>query len=90
VKGQLKKDFVTRRDENVPDAEPLLKKVMAQGKILAPLPSLEHSRATFLDESARLPQAVKAIRNPDNYPVEFSEELKKLRDQVSRKVTAAG
>jgi nicotinate phosphoribosyltransferase len=86
LEGQLKNDFVTRRDENVPDAEPLLKKVIAQGKIFAPLPSLEQSRAAFIEEFSRLPEKLKSIRDPEHYSIEFSDGLKKLRDDVSRKV----
>jgi len=89
VNGQLKNDFVTRRDENVADAEALLTQVMAQGKTVAPLPSLEQSRAAFLEEFSRLPEAVKSIRDPEHYSVEFSAALKELRDAVSRKVTGA-
>ena len=85
AQGKLQNDIVTRRDERVPDAEPLLGKVMAEGKTVKPLPTLEQSRSTFMEEFSRLPEAVKSIRNPDNYPVEFSAELKKLRDQVARK-----
>jgi nicotinate phosphoribosyltransferase len=87
--GRLNNDFVTRRDENIPDAEPLLKKVMAQGKTLAPLPSLEQSRAAFLEEFSRLPEAVKSIRDPEHFPVEFSAALKELRNAVERKVAGA-
>jgi len=89
VDGRLNNDFVTRRDENVRDAEPLLKKVMAQGKTLAPLPSLKQSRAAFLEEFGSLPDAMKSIRNPEHYSVEFSGALKELRDAVERKVAAA-
>jgi nicotinate phosphoribosyltransferase len=84
--GQLKNDCVTRRDESVPDAEPLLKKIMAQGKTVAPLPSLEQSRAAFLEEVSRLPEPIKSILNPEHYPLEFSVALKELRDAVERKV----
>ncbi|MDP2708220.1 MAG: nicotinate phosphoribosyltransferase [Burkholderiales bacterium] len=87
--GQLKNDFVTRRDESVPDAEPLLKKIMAQGKTVAPLPSLEQSRAAFLEEVSRLPEPMKSILNPEHYSVEFSAVLKELRDAVERKVAGA-
>ena len=89
VKGQLRNDFVTRRDESVPDAEPLLKKIMAQGKTLAPLPSLDQSRAAFLEEFGCLPEPMKSILNPEHYSVEFSGALKELRDAVERKVARA-
>ncbi len=87
--GQLKNDYVTRRDENIPDAEPLLKKVVAQGKTVAPLPSLQQSRAAFLEEVSRLPEPMKSILNPEHYPVEFSAALKELRNAVERKVAGA-
>ena len=89
VDGRLNNDFVTRRDENIPDAEPLLKKVMVQGKTFAPLPPLEQSRAAFLEEFGSLPEAMKSIRNPERYSVEFSAALKELRDAVERKVAGA-
>ena len=89
VKGQLRNDFVTRRDESAPDAEPLLKKIMAQGKTLAPLPSLDQSRAALLEEFGSLPDAMKSIRNPEHYSVEFSGALRELRDAVERKVASA-
>ncbi|MBI2231211.1 MAG: nicotinate phosphoribosyltransferase [Deltaproteobacteria bacterium] len=89
LNGQLKNDLVTRRDESVPDAEPLLKKVMAQGKTVAPLPSLEQSRAAFLEEFSRLPESIKSIRDPEHYSVEFSAALKELRNAVERKVAGS-
>lgn len=87
--GWLQNDYVTRREENIPNAEPMLKKVMAQGKAVAPLPSLEQSRAVFLEEFGSLPDAIKSMRNPEHYSVEFSGALKELRNAVERKVTRA-
>lgn len=87
--GRLTSDCVTRREENIPGAEPLLKKVMAQGKTAAPPPSLEESRKLFQEEFSRLPEAVKSIRDPAPYKVEFSAALKKLREQVARQAGGA-
>ncbi len=87
--GRLRNDCVTRRDENVPGATPLLENIMAQGRAVAPLPSLEQSRSGFLQEFASLPETVKSIRNPAHFPVEFSAELKNLRDQAARKAAGA-
>ena len=84
--GKLQKDVVALRDENVPGAEPLLKKVMEHGATIAPLPSLESSRATFLDEFEQLPDSMKAIRNPAHFPVEFSRRLKALREKIEQKI----
>jgi nicotinate phosphoribosyltransferase len=76
--GRLQQDLITLRDETVASAEALLKKVMIEGKVSAPLPSLEESRSVFSSEFARLPEAIKAIRNPAHYRVEQSA---KLQDQ---------
>jgi nicotinate phosphoribosyltransferase len=83
----LKCDVVGLRTENVAGAQPLLKKVMDQGKA-ASLPSLEESRSTFLQEFDRLPKPFKAIQNPPHYPVEFSATLQKLRAEVERDVSS--
>jgi nicotinate phosphoribosyltransferase len=86
--GQLQKDMVTLRDENVAGAESLLKRVMTAGKITAPLPSLAESRSEFLSEFAKLPGPIKRIRNSENYLVEKSAELQEhcasVEQQISR------
>jgi len=85
--GILQKDVVALRNENVPGTEPLLKKVMEHGAIIAPPPSLESSRSTFLDEFAHLPDFIKAIRNPALYPVEFTQQLKALREKIEKQIS---
>jgi nicotinate phosphoribosyltransferase len=88
-KGQLMKDLIAAREEEVTGAEPLLKKAMTNGKGAAPL-SLEDCREAFREEFARLPDPVKAIRRPVNYPVEFTPRLVALRQETERKLLAAG
>ena len=87
--GKLQKDMVALIDEDLPGAEPLLKKVMERGAITEALPSLESIRKTFLDEFARLPDAIKPIRNPAVYPVEFTARLQTLRLEIEKKVSGA-
>jgi nicotinate phosphoribosyltransferase len=86
--GKLQKDIITLRGEAIAGAEPLLKKVMTAGKITAPLPSLEEIRSVFLSEFARLPEPIKAIRDPAPYLVEHSARLQEhcisVEQQVSR------
>ncbi|HEY7316406.1 MAG TPA: nicotinate phosphoribosyltransferase [Candidatus Binatia bacterium] len=86
--GQLEKDIITLRDENIAGAEPLLKKVMNAGKITGPLPSLEETRSVFLSEFARLPDPIKGIRNAIHHVVEQSTQLAAycatVEQQVSR------
>lgn len=85
--GRLEKDIIALRNENVPGAEPLLKKIMEDGAIIAPLPSLETSRSTFSDEFAHLTDSIKAIRNPAHYPVEFTPQLNALRAKIEEKIS---
>ena len=85
--GHLQEDIITLRGENVAEAEPLLKKVMTGGKIIAPLPSLKESRSVFSSEFARLPEPIKTIRNSAHYLVEHSDKLQELCTKVEQQVT---
>ena len=85
--GQLQKDIIALRGENVAGAEPLLKKVMTEGKITVPLPSLQEIRSVFLSEFAKLPEPIKAIRNPSHYLVEHSARLQEHCANVEQQVT---
>jgi nicotinate phosphoribosyltransferase len=84
--GQLEKDLIALRTEEIPGAEPLLQKVMANGRCVAPRPNLKEIRQRFFAEFARLAATVKAIRDPTLYLVEFSFELRKLQAQVERQL----
>ncbi|HWP57542.1 MAG TPA: nicotinate phosphoribosyltransferase [Candidatus Acidoferrales bacterium] len=87
--GVLEKDLIALRQENVPGAEPLLKRVMEGGKIVQPLPSLNEIREGFLAEFARLDPRIKAIHDPALYPVELTPELRELRQRVERQLASS-
>jgi nicotinate phosphoribosyltransferase len=89
VKGQLEKDVIGLREENMPGTELLLVKVMESGKAIAPLLTLEDSRKTFREEFAQLAPSTKAVRNPVPYPIDFSPRLKTLREEVERQASHA-
>jgi nicotinate phosphoribosyltransferase len=88
--GQLQQDLITLRGETVAGAEALLKNVMTDGKITGPLVSLEGSRSVFLSEFARLPEAIKAIRNPSHYRVDQSAKLQEYAADVARWISRSG
>jgi nicotinate phosphoribosyltransferase len=88
--GQLGKDVVGSRDEQIPGAEPLLKKMMENGKPTAVSSSLEDLRSAFREEFGRLPDSIKAIVRPAEYPVEFTPALKALRQEIERNLLNAG
>lgn len=88
--GNMERDVIALRDEPPPHpaARPLLQKVMEDGRILEPLPSLNEIRQTFQDEFARLDPRIKALTDPDHYRVEVSPRLKALQDRLERQVAA--
>jgi nicotinate phosphoribosyltransferase len=87
--GRLQKDVIALRNERLPGAEPLLKKVMEKGQTIGPYPTLKEIRERFLDEFHGLNEHTKAIRNPTVYPVEISFQLKHLKEEIARQVTQA-
>ena len=84
---QLQKDIIALRDENVAEAEPLLRKVMANGQRCVPDPPLEKIKEDCLAELGQLSNSVKAIRKPDFHPVELSPRLRELREEIERELT---
>lgn len=75
------KDLIALRDEQI-DGEPLLKAVMKDGERLWPAPSLDAMRECFQRDFNALSDSVKAIENPDPYPVEVAPGLEKLQKNV--------
>lgn len=62
--------------------EIVLKKVMAEGKIIGELPSLKEIRAEAETSLSALPDEHRKITNPSVYPVEISEQLTKLQEAL--------
>lgn len=85
AEGSPSSDSIGLRTDDLAGAEPLLRKVMDRGKAL-PLANLEAGRAAFSAELKRLPEPVKAIRDPAPYAVEFSPALQKLRAEVESEI----
>jgi Nicotinate phosphoribosyltransferase C-terminal domain len=84
-KGELQRDLIGLRDENLP-GERVLEEVMRDGRRSKTYPSLTEIRSVFEVDFASLEKDVKAIRDPSSYPVEFSPGLRALRDEITRKI----
>lgn len=80
--GNLLRDVIALRGEEVAGAAPLLRPVLRRGRIVRPLPSLNDSRTHFQAQFARLPEPYKALENPPVYPVELSPGLQDLQSRV--------
>ena len=84
--GVFTRDVIGLRAEQL-GGERLLKEVMRGGKKTEPDPSLKESRELFAADFAWLPPAVKPIREPHQYTVEFSPLLNDLRAEVTERHT---
>lgn len=88
-RGHFARDVIGLHGEELPEAQPLLKKVMEQGRVAQLLPPLKEIRENFRSEFGRLDESIKAIRNPAIYPVEASFQLRQLQETVERRIAQA-
>ena len=80
-----KKDTITLADEPAV-GEPLLVKVMDQGKLTIKLPTLEEIRTYAAQNMAKLPAKYKALTNAPAYPVELSQKLQELTETLKAQI----
>jgi len=83
--GSFRKDVIALADEQV-DGEPLLVKVMENGRLTYQLPTLKETQTYAKSNFAKLPAQYKALTNAPTYPVELSQKLVKLIDRVRRTI----
>ena len=83
--GQYTKDIVALADEQV-DGEPILIKVMEQGKSNYNLPTLDQIREAVRSNLSKLPLRYKKLSNASMYPVETSRALNELIEKLKDKI----
>lgn len=86
AQGAMEQDVIARRDETGHKGSPLLKPVMAGGKIIGHMPELNDCRDYFQAQFAKLPEIYKQLENPARYPVSLSAGLKELQSQVEQRI----
>jgi nicotinate phosphoribosyltransferase len=84
--GAMQRDVIALRSEAVSEGSPLLEPVMAGGRIIRSLPTLQASRDYFQAQFARLPETYKALQEPARYPVGLSAGLRALQAQVEEDI----
>jgi len=84
--GNFAKDVIALADEKT-EGEPLLAKVMENGKITHALPSLGEIRAAASENLSKLPDEYKKLTDAPTYPVELSQALETLIKKLKRKLT---
>jgi nicotinate phosphoribosyltransferase len=86
-KGFYNHDLVALEDEKVEgNYQPLLVKVMENGKILNEPPSLSEIRATAAENLMHLPARYKKLTNLQAYPVKLSHALNSLINKLERRI----
>jgi nicotinate phosphoribosyltransferase len=86
AQGAMQRDVIALRDEEVAEGSPLLAQVMAGGKIMGQLPTLNECRDYFRAQFAKLPETYKSLESPARYPVGLSEGLKALQSRVEQRI----
>jgi nicotinate phosphoribosyltransferase len=81
-KGKYVKDIVGLEDEKI-KGEPLLAKVMENGKIVHDVPTLTEIRNATLENLSELPNKYKKLVRAPSYPVELSHALSKITNQLT-------
>lgn len=81
--GGLAGDILTTHDDRC-EGTPLIGPVMRDGKRLAPPPPLPDIRAQALGQYDKLPPRLRGLEPSPPYPVEVSDALRELAEQVDR------
>jgi nicotinate phosphoribosyltransferase len=68
------------------DGTPLIAKVMAAGKRIAPRPKLDEIRARAVSDLQRLPKQLKRLQAAPRYPVTIAASLQELAAETDRRV----
>jgi nicotinate phosphoribosyltransferase len=88
--GLYDHDVITRAEEDHPGAEPLLKCVLRQGTRTQASPALARVKERAQDSLAHLPEPYRRLREPAAYPVQISQPLAQLLEEVRQKTLVAG
>jgi len=84
-KGRFIKDILGLEKEKI-RGRPLLKKVVAKGRIIYKPPSLDKIRGAVKDNLCGFPKKLKEVYAGYEYPVIISPQLKKLRSSLARQL----
>jgi len=84
-RGNFVEDIIAVENERI-EGEPLLAKVMENGKIACNLPTLDGIRERALENVSRLPEEYKKLRAARKYPVKLSLGLRKLTRELTEKL----
>lgn len=84
--GSFSSDMIAASDEAPASDWPLLKPVMRAGQLTEPLPTLAATQHYAKAQLAALPARFKTLRDPAQYPVQYSIELERRRLDLLQKL----
>jgi nicotinate phosphoribosyltransferase len=83
VDGYYSEDIIALRSEPaLPDAVPLLQRVMQAGRVVPPVPDLATARQRYADDRAHLAESYRRLQGGAVYPVRVSAALTTLQHEV--------
>jgi nicotinate phosphoribosyltransferase len=83
VDGYYSEDIIALRSEpTLPDAVPLLQRVMQAGRVVPPVPDLATARQRYATDRAHLAESYRRLEGSAVYPVRVSEALATLQHEV--------
>jgi nicotinate phosphoribosyltransferase len=82
-------DVLTTADDEQP-GEPLLQRVMAGGRRLAPSPRLAEVRERARLELERLPDHLRQLQTDPSYPVRVGDRLVRLAEETDQRLAKSG
>jgi nicotinate phosphoribosyltransferase len=86
AQGNMQRDVIALRHEEVAEGSPRLVPVMAGGRLTGQLPTLKENREYFRDQFAKLPAVYKSLQNPARYPVSLSAGLTAVQSKVEKRI----
>ena len=88
--GQFEKDIIGLEDERFPNAEKLLRRVMAGGERSVPRTDLFEARERCRRQVSLLPEPLRRLSaDADSSPVSHSDNLEILLNEARRRLQAA-
>lgn len=88
--GRFARDIIGLEHEDCAGAELLLERVLAGGRRIAPQTDLKAARERCLEQRMSLPESLLRLEPATaQYPVEHSEKLEELLDEVRRRLERA-
>ena len=84
--GEIKEDVLALQDEeNETGGDPLLVRVVENGRVVYALPKLNEIKEKTLSGVARLPSNYRELRDPQPAPVRLSPKLQRLSESLWKK-----